>query len=310
MNLRKLKNEFREGRISKPEYIDRMHEHHRLLFEYAKFIKGTDIKKIEITDDFVIMTSRETDTRIVCDCQDKRIAPIEILNFDDYEKKDFDMILSLVHDGDRVFDIGGNIGWYSINIARAKPNTNVLVFEPIPKTYGYLARNIELNDVKNVEAFNFGFSDVEKEIPFFYYPEGSGNASLANLFGSDSVVQVQACVKCLDAFVKENPPGVDFIKCDVEGAELFVFRGGINAIRKHKPVIFSELLRKWAGKFNYHPNEVIRLLAGEGYRCFTVRGKGLVEFFQMDESSVETNFFFLHGEKHRDRIDFMVCPSE
>jgi len=95
---------------------------------------------------------------------------------------------------------------------------------------------------------------------------------------------------------------VDFIKCDVEGAELFVFRGAKETIATYKPIIFTEMLRKWAKKFDYHPNEIISLFNGLGYRCFSIRNGFLSELSYMDDSTVETNFFFLHKEKHMSQL--------
>lgn len=302
MTLRELKSNFKKGGIAKADYINSMHELHKTLFEYADFIKGTDIKLIEISDDSVIMTTRMNDIKMICDKDDKRIAPIEILNFDYYEEEDFEMIMRLIDDGSTVFDIGGNIGWYSINIAKSKKDVKVLTFEPIPKTFNYLIRNLAINNIANVQPFNFGFSNKEQELTFYYYPEGSGNASSANLSEGADVEKIVCQVKKLDDFVESSDLTIDFIKCDVEGAELFVFQGGVESIRKDKPVIFAELLRKWAGKFNYHPNEVIDFLKDMGYRCFIVKDNRLVEFFTVDEQTIETNFFFLHAEKHKEKI--------
>jgi hypothetical protein len=62
------------------------------------------------------------------------------------------------------------------------------------------------------------------------------------------------------------------------------------------------MLRKWSAKFHYHPNEIIELLAGLGYRCFTVKAERLVKFAKMDEATLETNFFFLHNNQHAAEI--------
>ena len=166
MNIEQLKNDFKAGKISKPEYINLMHRQHRMLFDYADFISATDIKRIEIVDGSVIMTSRAAGISIVCDKDDQRIAPIEILNFDNYEKDDFDMIITLIDKEFTVLDIGGNIGWYAINIAKLKKSAKIHSFEPIPKTYDYLTRNLVLNNVKNVYAYNFGFSSKEQDLSF------------------------------------------------------------------------------------------------------------------------------------------------
>lgn len=301
MGIKSLKEDFKNNRINKSDYIIQMHNYHKMFFEYADFIGTTDIQHIEISDGQVVTTSREHGIKMLCDPYDRRIAPIETLNFDNYEKTDCDMILQLVEDGQNVFDIGGNFGWYSLVIAKSK-KVRVLTFEPVPRTFGYLKQNVALNGLGNIELFNFGFSDQDQTLDFYYYPEGSGNASIANLSDTEGVQSIKCTVKKLDGFTQENSNRIDFIKCDVEGAELLVLRGGIESIKRDKPIIFAELLRKWAAKFNYHPNDVLNLLGDIGYRCFIVTGSNLFEVDKIDDNTVETNFFFLHQEKHSKQI--------
>lgn len=297
MNMQQLKQDFFSGKVPKAEYIKRMHDFHQSLFDYADFIGTTDIASIEITAQGVVMTTRERGIRLLCDPVDHRIVPMEILNFGQYEKEECDMILNLIDENATVYDIGGNFGWYSLNIAKTR-DVNIYAFEPVPKTFGFLQKNVALNGFQNIHCFNFGFSDCERDLTFYYYPEGSGNASSANLSEGDNVETITCRVRTLDDFVKEQQTSVDFIKCDVEGAELLVFMGGRETISRHRPIIFAELLRKWAAKFSYHPNAVIELLQGIDYRCFVIREGKLLEFFNVDDQTMETNFFFLHAQKH------------
>lgn len=312
MNLNDTKSAYFAGKISKPQYIDAMYRLHQHLFEYADFLEDTDIGKIEITDGDVIMTSRTTGVKIRCAQQDKRLAPLEILNFNFYEKTDSDMIFKLLtnltnqkEEEVSFFDIGANVGWYTINLAKNFEKVKFFAFEPIPMTFEKLKANVDLNLV-NVNLHNFGFSNQEQELNFYYYPEGSGNASAANLSELDNVQIVPCFVKKLDDFTVEKSLSVDFIKCDVEGAELFVYQGGIESLKRNKPIIFTEMLRKWSKKFNYHPNTIIDLLFGIGYRCFTAKEDKLVEFFKMDENTMETNFFFLDSANHTAVIESLM----
>lgn len=292
--------EYQSQKIDKSSYIESMYAlHHSKLFEYANFIKYSNIKKIEIEDGHVVMTSRDKGIRISCTMGDHRIAPIETLNFQDYEKADSKMMDLLLSDGDSFFDIGANIGWYSINLASSRRNSKIYAFEPIPKTFSQLQINLGLNAMSNVQAFNFGFSNVEGNFDFYYYSEGSGNASSANVSEREDVEKVKCTVKTFDQFIKNSSVKVDFIKCDVEGAELLVFEGAKGTIFKDKPIIFSEILRKWSAKFGYDPNSIFKFFKDMGYRSFVVRDLSLVEFLSMDESTVDTNFFFLHPEKHK-----------
>lgn len=304
MNITDTRNDFLGSKITKPEFIQSMYqEHHSKLFDYANYLKQTNIASIEITDDAVVMTSRDKGVKMVCPIGDYRVAPIEALNFLDYETTDSAMIMRLVSPNDCIIDIGANMGWYSINIAKTYPSSKVHAFEPIPKTYLFLEQNIKLNQLSNIVAHHFGLSNERKDLVFYFYPEGSGNASSANLSERTDAELVTCHVERLDDFVSVNKLHVDFIKCDVEGAELFAFQGAVETLQKDKPIVFTEMLRKWAEKFNYHPNEIITLFSSLGYRCFYVDSTTLKELTEMTDETVETNFFFLHSKKHQQLIE-------
>jgi FkbM family methyltransferase len=300
--LKELRERLLGGEIGKSGYIEQMYLCHRLLFEYADYLPGTGISAIEIKDGEIIMTARESGMKLFCPPNDERTAPIETLNFLQYEPKADAMICRLLEPGYHVFDIGANIGWYSLRLAKACPDIKVFAFEPIEKTYRFLRRNIELNRLDNIEIFNFGFWKSEDALLFHFYPQLTGAASIADILEQDGLVTVSCPVKKLDDFCREKDLTVDFIKCDVEGAELFVYQGGLETIKRQRPIIFSEMLRKWAAKFNYHPNDIIALLRPAGYQCFMSQGGGLAEFETMDDETLETNFFFLHREKHAEKI--------
>lgn len=303
MNILDTRNSFLDGRISKPEFIRAMYqEHHFHLMDYAKYLKLTNIASIEIADDVVMMTSRDKGVKMICPAGDHRVAPIEALNFLDYESDDSAMIIKLASSSRNFIDIGANMGWYSINIAKTYPHCTVHAFEPIPKTYQYLIRNIDLNNLKNIEPHPFGLSNEKKDLIFYFYGEGSGNASSKNLSERDDADLITCHVQRLDDFISEHQITVDFIKCDVEGAELFAFEGAYEVLKRDKPIVFTEMLRKWAAKFDYHPNQIIKLFSDIGYRCFYSQRGGLKEIVEMTDQTVETNFYFLHKTEHKHQL--------
>jgi len=187
-------------------------------------------------------------------------------------------------------------------ISKFKPDAQIFSFEPIPETYSFLNSNIEINNLKNINSYNFGFSDVEGTFDFHFDATNSVNASLANLTDSKCTSKVTCNVKRLDEFIKNMNIKVNFIKCDVEGAELLVFKGGTDLIKKDYPIIFTEMLRKWTKKFNYHPNDIIKFFSNLGYKCYTADNNHLFPIDNVDENTKETNYFFLHNEKHANQI--------
>lgn len=301
--LLKKKSEFKNHIINKSEFINSMTEYHGFLFEYIDLLKATDISKLEITTNGIVFTSKEDKIQIFCNKPDKRTAPFEIMNFDTYETEDASMLYELVKDGDTIFDIGANIGWYSLSLSKRFPNSKIYSFEPIPSTYSNLIENIELNRFANIIPNNFGLSDKNDEIQFYLSPHTTVSGSANNITDDKEAILVICSIKKLDDFIIEKNVKVDFIKCDVEGAELFTFRGGYETLKTQKPIVFSEMLRKWSAKYDYHPNDIIDLFSSINYKCFYIyNSKNLKEINSVTEETEATNFIFLHIDNHKEII--------
>ncbi len=309
MNLADLRSKYKQGELAKADYISAMHLLHEVLYAYAAHLPSTDITKIEIIDGRVVMETRSHGIRMVCDPIDHRIVPIEILNFGDYEPEESQVLLrilgTLAAEGrfKVAFDVGANYGYYSILLQKTFPGLVTHAFEPLPPTFERLTENLALNGISQVHRHPIGLSDKAGEFPFYFYPEGSGNASTVDLSGLPSVQKVSCRVERMDDFVALEGLAPDFIKCDVEGAELHVFKGGRSTLERNRPVVFTEMLRKWSARFGYHPNEIIGLFKALGYGCYAARDGRIRAFESMDEETVETNFFFLHRENHRSALD-------
>ncbi|HEY4797597.1 MAG TPA: FkbM family methyltransferase [Bacteroidia bacterium] len=300
--LKKHKQEFLDGKTNKWQYIDKMYEDHKLLLEYSEFMCGTNISQIEITDNKLVMTFRDSGIKMYVGKNDARLVPLETLNFGSYENDELLMQQKLIGTNDNVFDIGANYGWFSLHIAKKYPSAKVYAFEPIPFTHRFLSENVKLNALGNIFLNEFGMSDKEGAFDFYYDETSSGNASMENVADKKNIQVLKCKVQTLDHFVSEKNVPVNYIKCDIEGAELFAFKGGVNTIKKYHPIIFAEMLRKWSAKFNYHPNEIIKLLSSLKYSCFSLAKDRLQPLSEITEETVETNFFFLHKEKHNELI--------
>ena len=296
--LEKLKQDFACGNVSKQDFIKRSHEgFHSILHQFSSSLGNTDILKIEIMDNKVYMTNKSDGIVVEVDSCDERTAPVEAFNFGSYEPGESSVIRKLAASIDTMLDIGSNIGWYSLVVAKLNPSAKILAFEPIPQTFAKLKNNCKLNHLANIDYRNYGLSDSEGSFPFYFYPEGSGNASLKNLAQRDDVLEIECPLRTLDSHEDEilDSQTIDFVKIDVEGAELFSVRGGINLLQKHKPILLVELLRKWSAPFGYHPNEVIEMLASIGYIAYTLSNEyKLSRFTLIDSETVDTNFFFVH----------------
>ena len=232
-----------------------------------------------------------------------------ILCFGNYEELETKMVLKILNglnkDNFAFCDIGANLGWYSLNVKKNYLNSIIYAFEPSPVTFKKLENNLLLNNIKIDKIENIGLFDQEGKLDFYFNEIESGSSSLTNIREDENVKKIQVNVTKLDNWVKDNKiEKLDFIKCDVEGAEYFIYKGGIETIKKFKPVIFSEMLRKWSKKFGYHPNDIIEFLKNVGYNCYVINSNlGLTEIKEVTEETVETNFFFLNQENHKDIIN-------
>ena len=308
MTISEIKSDYKNKKINKKEFIDIMHNFHEVLFDFSQNLSKTEIKKIEINDTGVIFTTRETKLQpggvsFYVDIFDKRVCPIETFNFGQYELEDSEMLYNLVGNSKVLFDIGANIGWYSIHLSKMMPNVRIYAFEPIPETYKQAKSNINLNNLKNIELCNIALAAKKEKLNFYYSPTITGASSSQNITENLNMIKIECDADTLDNYVMDNNiEKIDFIKCDVEGAEYFVFQGGLETIKRNKPIVFTEMLRKWAAKFDYHPNDIIDLFKSFGYNCFYSSKGKLIAIDLILEDTIPTNFFFLHSHVHADQI--------
>jgi FkbM family methyltransferase len=69
-----------------------------------------------------------------------------------------------------VFDVGANIGLFSLFIGARCPSAQVYAFEPVPAVFAKLQQNIDERDL-TVRPFNYGLSDRQQDVSFYYYPD-------------------------------------------------------------------------------------------------------------------------------------------
>lgn len=296
-------NDLEAGRITREAFWTGMAGHHLALRQYhALLARSPELTGIEI-DAEELRVCTAGGLRFVWRPEDLRSAPNVAIDHGAYEPAESHFLTAVARTAEVVFDIGANCGWYTCHFAAgmrgAAPRLHA--FEPVPATHADLARNVALNGLGDRVVLNATGFGAEAGTLTMYVPrfQGSSAASLGNLHPDDDPVEVSVAIDTLDAYaVRHGIDRLDMIKCDVEGAELFVVQGGLETIRRHRPVIFLELLRKWAKPFGYHPNEVIALLAGLGYDCWTFGADGLERLPEMTDETPQTNFVFLRPEEH------------
>ncbi|QNI83947.1 S-adenosyl-L-methionine-dependent methyltransferase [Synechococcus sp. PROS-7-1] len=132
---------------------------------------------------------------------------------------------------------------------------------------------------------------------------------MRNLADRQDVEKIECQLSTLDNFSSQlsSDSRCDFVKCDVEGNELFVMQGGLEFINTHKPILFLELLRKWSAPFGCHPNDVLHLMRGMGYSVFVASSDCCLDLFDtVTDETIHTNYFFVHPDSRlRSFLPFM-----
>jgi len=282
------------------------------LFEFAKDLKNSNVKEIDIKDDSVVIRTRKENILLNC-LEGEMTSALGQLILSGTENEEQEMMTALLKkiiknrkgkSSDTVFyDIGANIGWYSIYFGKLFTNLQIHAFEPIRTAYEQFLKNMSLNRSVGINANNFGLADKNGIADFHVCPSLLAASSLADTFQISGKILVKGEIRTLDGYCDKDDLLPDFIKCDVEGAELLVFRGAKKTLSDAKPVVVAELLRKWSKCFDYHPNDVIELFRKNNYTCYVIAGGTLRTFKTVTEETVETNFFFLHNEEHQHLLE-------
>jgi len=139
----------------------------------------------------------------------------------------------MVRPGAVVYDIGANVGFYTLLAATlVGPEGTVVAFEPLPRNLHFLSAHISMNGLTNVVVRPVALADRSGTLRF----DDSGGPSEGRLAAEGSKTVECATLDALAAEGEIPPP--DVIKMDVEGAELLVLRGGEATIRTHRPTLF------------------------------------------------------------------------
>ncbi len=150
-----------------------------------------------------------------------------------YEYAKINLFEKMVAPGSTVYDIGAHVGYYTLMASvLVGPTGKVYAFEPLPRNLHYLRKHLSLNKIQNVQVIAGAVSDTDGTLRF----QEGGDSSTGRLSEAGDIV---VATYRLDNFVKEkNLPLPDYLKIDVEGAELKVLQGSRNILRQRHPVIF------------------------------------------------------------------------
>lgn len=177
-----------------------------------------------------------------------------------------DEVVGLCPEGGTMIDIGANLGEFSLRVARkVGPRGRVLSFEPFPPTLAVFRGNVTLNPGLPIEVIPCAVSDTPGAVRMRGTdPTNLGTVRAVEASASDSDPLVQV-VRLDDMVAQRKLDRVDLIKADVEGFEYRALAGGIETLRRFRPVVVLELADRHLIAQGSSARAVVELLQGLGY---------------------------------------------
>lgn len=141
-----------------------------------------------------------------------------------YEADHQAAIARLVAPGMVVYDVGANVGFYTLAAARiVGPSGHVFAFEPEARNVGLLRRHVALNQLRNVTIVQAAVGEREGLVGF------AGEREQGRVTDQgDFLVPALS----LDGFIASGRPAPDFVKMDVEGAEAMALAGAARLLQR------------------------------------------------------------------------------
>lgn len=170
-----------------------------------------------------------------------------------------------------VINIGANVGFYAIHIARTFPDINkVYAIEPNPEAYENLKSNVILNGCqKRVDTFQVCIGEASGSVEFAFIPGMPEYSSVGQIVHSSvkalprktSMIQVAP----LDDVLPNTDLNPKLLVIDTEGAELLVLKGAQKTLRKYMPLLIFECEADLLSQHGHSSEMLEAFLATIGY---------------------------------------------
>jgi FkbM family methyltransferase len=154
-----------------------------------------------------------------------------------FERYEQDLLVRLVQPGQVVFDLGANVGFYTLLAARLVGRTGrVIAFEPASRNIRYLKRHLDLNACTNVTVVEAAVGDTAG-IAVFQPGASHAEGHLVTDAGVSADSYRVPVVTLDDLVASRELPLPHILKIDVEGAEYAALVGATDVLRRARPEI-------------------------------------------------------------------------
>jgi FkbM family methyltransferase len=234
--------------------------------------------------------------------KDEVITPF-MYSFHHWEPKETAIIFHNLKEGDVFIDVGANVGYYTLLASKKVGITgHVYSFEPETENYEILKQNIILNNLQNVTIEKKAVANKAGRMKLYLNPTNKGDHSLRDDKLNREYQEVD--VISLDDYFKDKK--IDFIKIDVQGADVLVVQGAKGIISNNPNIlIVSEFSSMNFRKMNTDPRVYLDDLSKIGFEFYNIDDKSQsIDKLSIDSimkrydfHGIETNLFIVPKQK-------------
>ena len=200
-----------------------------------------------------------------------------------YEGFSANLVENFAKTADLFVDIGAHYGYYSLLVGISNPDCQVFSFEPVPENYEILAKNIDVNDFKNIKAINKAISNNEEK-QIFHISEASDNGGFIKHPEIAHVRELLPETELLSKVLNENIDAAVMIKIDVEGYEYEIIESIETELSEREDITliieYNPKCLKAAGR---DPVLLLNKIKSLGYEIFLINDK-TNRYYQLDSS--------------------------
>jgi len=213
------------------------------------------------------------------------------------EYQDVYFLRNFIRKGDTCVDIGAHLGYYTFELSRlVGKEGRVVAVEPVGKFFNVLKKMVASRKIVNIRLEKVALGGegklVEIGIPVINKQKKFGYARLREINQELEYAETESVPNVKGDELLASLDKLDFIKCDVEGAEVAVFKSMPQIISKHQPVLLLELADK------NDRIKMMQLLSNDGYQAYHLRNKLLKRIdVYSDEKAVSHNHYFISASK-------------
>jgi len=231
------------------------------------------------------------------------------LIYSEFEKMETDFVSKLLRRDMTVVDVGAHHGLYTLLASkRVGWEGHVIAIEPSPRECARLEKHLRLNRCSNVELVQCAAGEDPGETDLFLvdgFNDWGNSLRPPGIAGSTKTVRVR--VRRIDEILSNLKIfKVDFVKLDVEGAELSVLYGAMQVLRREpRPAILAEVHDIRTAAWGYPAREIIQFLVRMDFRWFAIAAKGALLPINCNQETYNANLVALPVEREAEFLSLL-----